>query len=177
MTNLHDYIEGKRDGKNAHNLEKESMTDPFLNEAIDGFDTVDDNHIERLKIIQDQISNKKRQSTYANSNNWSKIAAAAAALLIIVGGKKYILDKYDADNVQTSNVAQAPLDLYVPEIFYEENIAIIATKNTEFTKGLRITFHNSKNAESTEEIETPTTKINSTKIEPIEIYTPFQPEN
>ena len=34
---LSDYIQGLRKGKEAHRLEKESMKDPFLADAIDGY--------------------------------------------------------------------------------------------------------------------------------------------
>ena len=34
---LLDYIRGLRKGKEAHRLEKESMKDPFLADAMDGY--------------------------------------------------------------------------------------------------------------------------------------------
>ena len=38
---LSDYIQGLRKGKEAHRLEKESMKDPFLADAIDGYNQVE----------------------------------------------------------------------------------------------------------------------------------------
>ena len=35
---LLDYIRGLRKGKEAHRLEKESMKDPFLADAMDGYE-------------------------------------------------------------------------------------------------------------------------------------------
>mgnify|MGYP001527627235 CR=1 FL=1 len=37
---LLDYIRGLRKGKEAHRLEKESMKDPFLADAMDGYGQV-----------------------------------------------------------------------------------------------------------------------------------------
>ena len=41
---LLDYIRGLRKGKEAHRLEKESMKDPFLADAMDGYGQVEGNH-------------------------------------------------------------------------------------------------------------------------------------
>ena len=40
---LLDYIRGLRKGKEAHRLEKESMKDPFLADAMDGYGQVEGN--------------------------------------------------------------------------------------------------------------------------------------
>ena len=37
---LIDYIQGKRRGQEANRLEREAMNDPFLQDAIDGFDRI-----------------------------------------------------------------------------------------------------------------------------------------
>ncbi|MCS2406366.1 hypothetical protein NXY31_18955 [Bacteroides salyersiae] len=37
---LLDYIRGTRKGKEAHRLQKEAMRDPFLADAMDGYDSV-----------------------------------------------------------------------------------------------------------------------------------------
>ena len=41
---LLDYIRGLRKGKEAHRLERESMQDPFLADAMDGYSQVEGNH-------------------------------------------------------------------------------------------------------------------------------------
>jgi hypothetical protein len=38
--NFKDYIQGKRHGREANQIEHEAMNDPFLQDAIDGFDNV-----------------------------------------------------------------------------------------------------------------------------------------
>ena len=45
---LLDYIRGLRKGKEAHRLEKESMKDPFLADAMDGYGQVEGNHEQRI---------------------------------------------------------------------------------------------------------------------------------
>ena len=49
---LSDYIQGLRKGKEAHRLEKESMKDPFLADAIDGYNQVEGNHEQRIEQLR-----------------------------------------------------------------------------------------------------------------------------
>ena len=52
--NLKQYIRGRRRGKAARDLEKEALNDPFLNDAIDGYDAVPGDHsiIWRICIVK-----------------------------------------------------------------------------------------------------------------------------
>lgn len=84
---LSDYIQGLRKGKEAHRLEKESMKDPFLADAIDGYNQVEGNHEQRIEQLQIQISARstKKRNTYAII--WS----VAACLVIGFGISSYFL--------------------------------------------------------------------------------------
>lgn len=53
---LLDYIRGLRKGKEAHRLEKESMQDPFLADAMDGYNQVEGNHEQRIEKLRMQVS-------------------------------------------------------------------------------------------------------------------------
>jgi hypothetical protein len=84
---LKDYIQGDRRGKSANRLEREAMTDPFLQDALDGFDTVAGNHgqiIDRLekKIFQPDIAPHRNRRLFLY---WS----AAASILLLVGFSVY----------------------------------------------------------------------------------------
>ena len=52
---LLDYIRGLRKGKEAHRLEKESMKDPFLADAMDGYGQVEGNHEQRIGQLRMQV--------------------------------------------------------------------------------------------------------------------------
>ena len=84
---LLDYIRGLRKGKEAHRLEKESMKDPFLADAIDGYNQVEGNHEQRIEQLRIQISARstKKRNTYAII--WS----VAACLVIGFGISSYFL--------------------------------------------------------------------------------------
>ena len=84
---LLDYIRGLRKGKEAHRLEKESMQDPFLADAMDGYNQVEGNHEQRIEKLRMQVSahSAKKKNTYAIS--WS----IAACLNIGFGISSYFL--------------------------------------------------------------------------------------
>ena len=84
---LLDYIRGLRKGKEAHRLEKESMKDPFLADAMDGYNQVEGNHEQRIEKLRMQVSahSAKKKNTYAIT--WS----IAACLIIGFGISSYFL--------------------------------------------------------------------------------------
>lgn len=84
---LLDYIRGPRKGKEAHQLERESMQDPFLADAMDGYSQVEGNHEQRIEQLRMQVSahSAKKKNTYAIT--WS----IAACLVIGFGISSYFL--------------------------------------------------------------------------------------
>lgn len=84
MKNLLQYIQGSRKGKEAHRLEKEAMRDPFLSDALDGYQTVEGNHVESIEAIRRRISRRTRSQRDLIAK-WS----IAASLLICLGFGSY----------------------------------------------------------------------------------------
>ena len=84
---LLDYIRGLRKGKEAHRLEKESMKDPFLADAMDGYHQVEGDHEEQINKLRMKINahSAKKKNTYAIP--WS----IAACLIIGFGISSYFL--------------------------------------------------------------------------------------
>lgn len=78
--NILDYIKGQRKGKEAHRLEKEAMSDPFLSDALEGFDTVQGNHAKRIEELRSRLPRPEKQQT-----NYLRIAGIAAGILLFVG--------------------------------------------------------------------------------------------
>ena len=91
MKNLLQYIQGSRKGKEAHRLEKEAMKDPFLADALDGFQTVEGNHVENIEAMRRCISRRTR-SQRDQIAKWS----IAASLLICLGFGSYFWFNRDA---------------------------------------------------------------------------------
>ena len=78
---LKNYIQGKRRGKPANQLEREAMNDPFLQDAIDGFDSVQGDHLPVIEELERQIANKTTQRP-RHYRIWILSAAASLALLL-----------------------------------------------------------------------------------------------
>lgn len=82
------YIQGTRKGKEAHGVERDALVDPFLAEALEGFESVDGNHTERIERMRQQLATrtqKKRRSP----TMW--IAAAVLLALFTTGGYLWLV--------------------------------------------------------------------------------------
>lgn len=148
---LLDYIRGNRRGKEAHRFEKESMTDPFLAEALEGFDSVNDDHMAHITALQQKLRSSKVDKTHHRSI-WASAAAVAVAIVTIVGISHFITDNSDSALHAHASVL-TPISIYIPEAVYTENIAVIATKNTELTKDISVQFRQSYKSELAMDIE------------------------
>lgn len=84
---LLDYIRGLRKGKEAHRLEKESMKDPFLADAIDGYHRVEGNQEQQIRKLRMMISARSTRKKNLHAIGWS----VAACLIIGIGISSYFL--------------------------------------------------------------------------------------
>jgi hypothetical protein len=106
MMNILRYIQGFRQGKDAHDLEREAMEDPFLYEAIDGFDLVDDDHAKRVKKLQKQISSRLQNKKHHKF----QILSLVASVLVIVALSTYFLFPKNASTVNETASVQSQID-------------------------------------------------------------------
>ena len=90
---LLDYIRGLRKGKEAHRLEKESMKDPFLADAMDGYGQVEENHEQRIGQLRMQVSARatKKRNLSKKQNSYAVTWSIAACLVIGIGISCYFL--------------------------------------------------------------------------------------
>ncbi|MDR2286414.1 MAG: carboxypeptidase-like regulatory domain-containing protein [Prevotellaceae bacterium] len=102
--NLYQYIQGIRRGKEINRLEREAMNDPFLADALDGFDNVaDSNHEHRIKKMRTKVLSKTKRK-----KRIIRYAGIAASLLFIIGIGGYFLlnDNRVTEKQADVNVAQ-----------------------------------------------------------------------
>lgn len=125
------YIRGQRKGKEAHRIERDSMLDPFLYEAIEGFDSIDDNHIERIENIRDRIRTKTRKKNRYRSL-WQ--TAATVAILVLALGGYFLNDMHKSDLHAQTMMDNKIIDIYIPEVYYAENIVPIAKQNAKVAR-------------------------------------------
>jgi len=87
---LFDYIKGNRRGTAAHRLEKEAMSDPFLSEALEGFDSVEGDHAQAIEKLRLQVTHHS-VSRPSRKKGWIMAGAAAVLLLLLTVGGKFLL--------------------------------------------------------------------------------------
>lgn len=105
MKNLMQYIQGSRKGKDAHRLEKEAMKDPFLSDALDGFQAVEGNHVESIEEMRRRISHRTR----SHRNSITKWSIAASLLICLGFGSYFWLNR------QLGMPSQSPLAVVMEE--------------------------------------------------------------
>lgn len=88
---LLDYIKGHRQGKEANRLERESLEDAFLHEAIEGYDAVPGNHAEIISNLEKRI----RHSPKRRKHNIGLILSIAASIFIFISIGSYFFQKQE----------------------------------------------------------------------------------
>ena len=122
---LIEYIKGRRHGKEAHRIERESMQDPFLSDAIDGFDSAGGDHMERIENMRRQLLHRTNQN-----KRWLTYAGIAASIIVIVSIGGYFVfnnkqDEYIAKGVYSLEKDAADMEI-LPESVTSEDAAVDA---------------------------------------------------
>lgn len=135
---LIDYIKGKRHGKDANQLEREAMKDPFLRDAIEGFDAVQGNHFSAIEELEKKITERQqKKSKTVYFRRWTIGIAATIALILGIGGlleynfKKapeiaVVTPKKEIDTVNSTSIKEKEIESTpiktVPDKIISQNI-------------------------------------------------------
>ncbi len=129
-----DYISGKRKGKEAFRIEREAMQDPFLAEALDGYDSVSGDHASGIASLRERIEKRTRKKT--SFTGYYRIAAVVL-LCLISGGVFWILQREDSLELYSQLPPQSEsLREEEPAPFSSESeeIAAISDKRNVFSE-------------------------------------------
>lgn len=123
-----DYIQGNRYGKTANQLEREALSDPFLQEAIDGYDTTEGDFVKDLNELEKRLR-KKTHNGHERQFNYKKFFSVAAVIVLLIVGAcgawywwKYA-DKDSGEPLIAKNEKAAPI--------IEEEIAVLDTETEQ----------------------------------------------
>lgn len=127
---LIDYIKGKRYGKDANQLERESMEDAFLQEALDGYDAVLSNHIDSIERLQQEITQQSKVKKQHRLVFYWSVAAGVALMLGV--GSIFIFSPSDKELIakNTEEVQEEGLetsDKFDDNIIYD-SVAVVDNK-------------------------------------------------
>ena len=96
------YIRGDRKGKAAHELERKAMQDPFLSEALDGYDDADVQDTDkRLFRLQERVSRRTRKRRIPI------YGAVAAVLLLSLSVSIYLFTRYELPDEELAVLAES----------------------------------------------------------------------
>ena len=90
---LYDYIFGGRRGRDANSLEREAMTDPFLADALEGYDSVSGNHADKLTELSQIIDKKASKPKRKAGRRVVWMTSVAAVLLLAIAGTALYLNR------------------------------------------------------------------------------------
>lgn len=130
---LLDYITGSRKGADAHSVEYQAMSDPFLADAIDGYDSVNADHLIAISNMQAYVS-AQAFSHKKDSNVW-KIAIVATLFIAILGGY-FTLMNHKSTMLVAQEQNSSYINLYVPESYVQQKgLELSETQKTSLLQG------------------------------------------
>ncbi|GHT73665.1 hypothetical protein AGMMS50262_05160 [Bacteroidia bacterium] len=119
---LESYIHGHRRGNAVNRLEREAMSDAFLADAMEGYDTFKGNQAIQVKELQQQFS---RQTPTANIN-FLKISLILLVILLLGGVGAY----FYLNPVSFSLKTETPIENNQPTVSLPADTLIIEDTTT-----------------------------------------------
>lgn len=92
--NLWNYIRGNRKGKEAHRIEREAMNDPFLADALEGYENTPGNHQREVARLQKEMKRRGYNATGKSTGRKSghlKAWGIVASILIVAAVSAWFL--------------------------------------------------------------------------------------
>ena len=80
---LIDYIQGKRHGSEANRLEREALNDPFLQDAIEGFDAVPGDHLTSINLLEEDLKRRITRKPRVITYRWWAVGIAVSLILAL----------------------------------------------------------------------------------------------
>ncbi len=133
--NIKDYIHGKRHGREANQLERDAMNDPFLQDAIDGFDSVQGNHLPIIEELERKIEKKSKKKVLLI--RYATIGIAASVALLI--GINLIFYQNKPNVIEIAKVNEVLSEIALLDTVEQKDIAQNQTSNLEIKNGVKST--------------------------------------
>ncbi|MDR1371195.1 MAG: energy transducer TonB [Dysgonamonadaceae bacterium] len=118
---LLNYIKGNRKGKDAYRIERQAMDDPFLADALEGFESVDGNHARRIEFLQKKLT-RKLQPKIDRIRIWS--VAATILVCVSLGGYFIIRNIHRLDLFAVKEQKEESYPTVSEDITLVEDIAL-----------------------------------------------------
>ncbi len=173
---LINYIQTNRRGKEANEMEREAMNDPFLQDAIDGFDAVPGDHLSAIQDLENQLQQKAtKRKQRVNYRLWAVGVAASIVLLLGIGSLlRYEMQKPDNTAFRVPKAVVIPpkdtIDTFNPQT---ESPQKVLAQHIEKQKALET----SKIVESKKAVPGNTQSISVTDLDTLRDIAPILTQN
>ncbi|WP_163209218.1 carboxypeptidase-like regulatory domain-containing protein [Bacteroides sp. 519] len=84
--NIINYIQGNKKGKNANRFEFDAMNDPFLADALEGYEQEKGKYKNQIENLQKQVMKKCHKGV-----NYKLIGSIAAVIIVVLTASTYFL--------------------------------------------------------------------------------------
>ena len=112
---LTDYIFGSRRGREANRLEREAMADPFLADAVEGYDSVYGGHSDKLAELEQEVARRAvRLRRRAGRRRIVPLIRGAVAVAAVVAVAVVWYLRRPSSEVPSEEIAQAVRSFGLP---------------------------------------------------------------
>ena len=146
--NLKDYIHGKRHGKEANRLEREAMNDPFLQDAIDGYESVPGNHLSAIEKLEERLAPQPKR---IDNRVWMW---AAAAVLVLLFGIPFLLRQPPIKDIQVASTEPKQEEIATTTL-QEDSVLVTESFETKEKETPRPTVRNEERKPTEEKAPEP----------------------
>jgi outer membrane biosynthesis protein TonB len=154
---LTDYISGDRRGHDAHLIEREAMRDALLQDALEGFDTVDGDHGEALRRLRRRLPTVRKQR---RKRVVYRMAMAAVVAGVVAGGYltlrpqagEHTMLAYHTEAVSDTVALHEPAE--APETVAEPTVAPPSPKKVTPEPKMMVIAENIQIVDNSTEVET-----------------------
>ncbi|MFT4070726.1 MAG: carboxypeptidase-like regulatory domain-containing protein [Dysgonamonadaceae bacterium] len=130
--NILEYIKSPKKGKDAHEFEEELMNDPFLAEALEGYEEVDGNHILIVSQLRKRIKKKSKRKIFSHPRFiWSAIIAS---VLIVIFIAYYFIGGYHLEKKKEQQLPEQKENVQIKSAYNHEQVSELVKEETSDSK-------------------------------------------
>lgn len=117
ISQIKKYLNGELDARAMHKLEREALDDPFLMDALQGYEQLNTNAENNIADLQQRLNSRLQQPQRKIVRLWPLISVAASVLIFITVGAWWLLRNQKTGQPPVpvkDQVAVAPLETKPP---------------------------------------------------------------
>ena len=121
LSRIHNYVNGLMSKEEMHVFEREALNDPFLQDAIDGYNLQNGVDAKQLSILQQQLAKRleaKNESRNAQFFGWQRLTIGLTAAVIFVSVSILMLMRHLPQQQQEAQLQE--VNIMPMEIDFEQ---------------------------------------------------------